>query len=781
MTTTPARAFEKLSESYAAMLPLLSYLKARLKYDTVRWLRTYGTKDDIVFTTRIKGLDRIYDKLVRKGHWLDSEPDLLKMATSGKELLDDLLGIRFICFDPYRVYDLISYFLITERVVISKRQFYASEKASKNHPIPGYLEANGFQRIVKSDREYEDINFIMRFAHPIDRYFGSGAHPFTSLAQASSSTSQNDRLKAVNATFEAIQNEPELRAAIPEIPIECQIVTATQHIYNRTQRPQYEFILQGKETEPSITDGELTDFTERLELLKLNLLSIDQNVYSIHKKLGIQYGSDLKIGHGGLVSITGRLPPDDALKVNERLKSLDERLVPGVIDNTKPKLGRVRALSRMLSEIDGINDTIRARSQANGDIAGSDLLSIVDFPEIEHPTIVFWVLQRAVLLMICVILLYTKDQEVRQKILSRVRFGSFESGVHTFVDPDILLARLFERLEHTDHAVFTKISLGTDRIPQWKDGYFHPAVFVDPLVQWRYASFMYRRREYANAANEMRVALGLHASLQDFESPDIPFQYPSRELFLRRRVEYEICDEIANLRFAPATLAGMLDLTSSMLANNEGWQSDLRQVAANQDPIEKARALCLRIRLAMCALTAVRQENAVKAARRLFEDEFKEVETFVQEAEPNFERSWWSLTMALMGRDTEASLKSFNTKAQGPGYHPIERRMFEQSCGRLAELWMGEEGRLVEPPEFATRALSLLKDQTERLRKTDPIGRPQLDRIANLIRDLLHEMKRTANYDSIALRSTLSSIASDGMAYPSVDATLVGLRNVLGL
>ncbi len=56
---------DQLNGSYTELLPLLEYLRARIKYDTVRWIRAYGTKDDLVFSTRIKTFDRVYDKLVR--------------------------------------------------------------------------------------------------------------------------------------------------------------------------------------------------------------------------------------------------------------------------------------------------------------------------------------------------------------------------------------------------------------------------------------------------------------------------------------------------------------------------------------------------------------------------------------------------------------------------------------------------------------------------------------------------------------------------------------------
>jgi ppGpp synthetase/RelA/SpoT-type nucleotidyltranferase len=96
MAKNPTELVEKLGDSYRKILPLLNYLKVRLKYDTVRWIRTYGTKDDIVFSTRVKTFERTYDKLIRKATPLNARTEVLNVALSEKRILDDLIGIRFI-------------------------------------------------------------------------------------------------------------------------------------------------------------------------------------------------------------------------------------------------------------------------------------------------------------------------------------------------------------------------------------------------------------------------------------------------------------------------------------------------------------------------------------------------------------------------------------------------------------------------------------------------------------------------------------------------------------
>lgn len=235
-----------LAENYRQLDPLLRYLKARLKYDTTRWLRTYGTKDDIVFSTRTKSFARVYDKMCRREIRLAKNTDILDLVLSEKSTLSDLIRIRFICFDTYNIFKLVRYFLVTERVTTSKREFYASSSGRRNTPVAEFLRSNGFRELQKEGRDYEDINFILRFAHPIDTYFGSGAKRFQSLAEMAGGTEPaSGRLRQVNQLFEVLRTErPELIQHIPQFPIECQIVTATQHVYNRVQRPQYEHVLQ---------------------------------------------------------------------------------------------------------------------------------------------------------------------------------------------------------------------------------------------------------------------------------------------------------------------------------------------------------------------------------------------------------------------------------------------------------------------------------------------------------------------------------------------------------
>lgn len=783
-------AIEKLSQSYKRALPLLNYLKVRLKYDTVRWLRTYGSKDDIIFSTRIKTFDRVHDKLVRKAHEISAQPDVVDIATTGDGILDDLIGIRFICFDPYRIYNLVSYFLVTERVVTSNREFYLSSKANKDHPLSRFLRSHGFEAVTKPDREYEDINFILRFSHPIDKYFGSGRESFRSLAQESEHPPTDEKLVALNALFDRLKEDPVLLSAIPRMPIECQIVTATQHIYNRTQRPHYEYILQAKDGEPTLAAAELSDLTERLDLLKLMLLATDQNVYSIHKKLGIQYESALTIDPGNLFSLRGRLP-SDILEFNTTLEKINNDILPVVIGPLEKGIPRLRALQSMLREIAGMNDKIAARSRAEGDIAHHDLLSIADFDDISHPMMVFWAFQRAILLMFCIILLYGKDKAVVDKMLSSIKTGAEgASGTNRFADLDIAIARIFEKLEHLDHAIHHKLLLGSSAIAGWREGYFSEAIFCDPLVQWRYATFLYSRRDYLNALQEMRVGTAVQERLAEWKARGsaVEFAVPPHVMFVRRSVEYELCAEIAGLRFNVATVAGLLDMCSTVLAHYDDWNAKLGIVFEQaEDLTERARALCFQILFRLCAVTAYGPEGGIVAARAEFAKRFSQTDAAITLHQQSSirDRTWWNLASAAIGHDSVASLERFGGRITEVVHHPLERRSFELACERLIRTWM-PAGRTVEDRgDFTANILSLLRDQTDRIAKSEAFGlqaTKQIEQVSHLLKEMQAEMRSAGRISQKELvRKRLASVAGDTVGNIAVDTAVAGIRSILGI
>jgi len=792
MATNSTEVIERIGNEYKRLLPLLNYLRVRLKYDTVRWIRTYGTKDDIVFSTRVKTFERTLDKLVRKAVPLTKHSDLLGIALSGEGTLDDLIGLRFICFDAFQIYRLVSYFLITERVSTSERTFYISSKADLTNPIYRFLQSNGFDSVQKEGREYEDINFIIRFSHPIDRYFGSGREEFESLAQRADSPPWNEKLAAVNKLFDALKTEPDLISAISQFPIECQIVTATQHIYNRTQRPHYEYILQAKGDEPGISAKEIIDLAERLDLLKLNLLAADLNVFSIHKKFGIRYEAPSKINPGNLFELAGRLPKKDILGENARIENINTVLLTELIANETTTLKRRKVLDQFFKDIAVINRRIAHRAKAEGDISTGDVLHITDLEAIAHPNLVFWSFQRIIILIVCVMLLYVHDELVLADIVEGLRFGPQS---HKLADLDIVIGRLFENLEHIDNAIHTKLWHGADKIAGWRDGYFSKNVFSDPLIQWRYASFMYSKREYDNALQETRVGMAVYAQLEDWAQKGIPidFPVPERILFTRRSVEYELCSEVAKLKFSPAALAGVMELCNCVLSRADEWNAKLEEVALqSRETGERARCICFQILFRLCSLSAGGLKGPVLGA---LHDEFRKRfdnidRAIVRKGESDVKnRTWWLLAKAVM-QDEKAQplLKRFHERIDNVVHHPLERKRFEKACATLITLWRPErlEGpKVTDRNDFVVNALNLLKTQTEKIASSDAISRAAVEQslvLTNLFTEVLRELKQKGKIEANEpIKKKIAGLAGDAVEHIFIDTAVAGLRSVLGI
>lgn len=775
-------AVASLSRSYDEILPLLNYLKVRLKYDTVRWLRTLGRKDDIVFSTRIKTFDRVLEKLVRKQAVLKPDSKVLDFAVSGQGVLDDLIGIRFICFDPYRIYNLMEYFLITERVVATNREFYVSSKAGTN-PLARFLTSSGFKQHTKPDREYEDINFVLRFSHPIDRYFRSGKVGFQSLAQrAEPPDRHNEKLIVMNKLFENLDGA--LVDAIPQMPIECQIVTATQHIYNRTQRPHYEYILQAKDGEPALATSELVDLNERLELLKFNLLSVEKNVYSIHRRIGIRYGPPMRINVDRHYSLIGRLPKD-ILGLNSAIEQMNSDMIGKLTDPSLDNYQRKKILKQMFDCIKEVNDAISQRSADANDIALNGLLEVVDFEEIDHPVMVFWALQRSILLMLCVIILYAKDEPTVDRILSEIRFLSVDGAVR-FSDPQIAAARIFEKLEHVDNAINLMLLGPRDEIRGWRDGYFNECIFSDPLIQWRYATLMYSKREHLNALQEMKVAASVFERLDEWESRGVKreFMVPAPQMFLRRRVEYELCAEIKSLTFEPATVAGMMDLCGTVLTHKDDWNAVLDEASVGADAVERARCLSFRILFALCVMTSsVSSGASLAAVREEFRDRFDEVNAAVSDGTRRWlsEKTWWLLVSAIMEDAPAEKLRQFDEKIGAIDHHPSDRIQFEHVCAKLIQLWL--------PPEehkgwshFTEHALLLLRRQTQTIAGSAVISKDVVKHLSDLVKlidHLLKELRSKGRIEAPGSSSVKAVAIQEEAGHFVVDTAVAGLRSII--
>jgi hypothetical protein len=784
---------DSLEKSYSAILPLLYYLKARLKYDTARWIRVYGTKDDIVFSTRIKTFDRVYSKLVRAAHPFTKSSTILDIALSKRQPLNDLVGIRFICFDPFNLYSLIQYFMTTERVATSHRSFYVSPRTNSQDPLFLYLKANGFKMDQKPDRDYEDINFILRFSHPIDRYFESGRKLFHSLGERAKPQSPDEKFNAVTALFnELVKDRPELIEYISQFPIECQIVTATQHIYNKTQRPHYEYVVQAKNGAPSIAAAEVRDLADRLEVLKLALLATDKSVYSINQKFGIRYEPPIQIDLGVSFPAKERLP-SDFMGLNSRFEAIDGFL-PELIDPRKISLKRLEVVGRILAEIKAINRSIAERAKDKKDVWESDVLTVKDLPGLSLPEILFWAYQRIVLLTICVILLYAPDDDVRRKIASSMNFANDFDGTANLKldDIDIILGRLFRKLEAMDNAVDLKLRPIPPKIKGWREGVFSVGLFSDPLIQWRYASYRYSRREYKSALKQIKVGLGAYTRLQELKQAgiDVSFPVPERAAFLRRGVEYELYDELTTLTFSTSFVAGALELCNVVAARYEGWRSQLEEaIKQSSDPTEQARCLCFLILLRLCALSAGGLKGeTVEAAKREFERQFVEMESSLANARPNGvrERTWWLLAKSVISdQESKTSLEQFRIRSERTHRHTVERKRFQGICADLIALWIPEGHVVSGRAEFAANTLGLLEAQIKPFAESPALSTSITENsraLSELSGQLRIELKKTGHVATREkLGKRLGEFISEAAQHILIDTIVASLRAVLGI
>ena len=782
-----------LSKSYDELLPLLEYLRARLKYDTVRWLRAYGSKDDIIFSTRIKTFDRVLDKLVRAKHPLTMNTGLIDLAIDG--LMEDMIGIRFICFDAFSIFRLIHYFMTTERVSTSKRSIYTSRRTMQEASLFSYLQSNGFSPSQKDGREYEDINFIMKFSHPIDQFFESGRKAFATLeGLADVKPATPDRLDRVQQLFDGLQNKRgHLISHIPKFPIECQIATATQHIYNRTQRPQYQYVLQRKEGEEPISPTFLEDLSGQLSVLKTNLIAVDQSVYFIHRKSGIRYQLPLQINPGHFFGLAGRLPKD-ILNRNVKIEKMNA-LLKRIIQPDIPTMARADDWHKVLEDIKEITVAIAQRAVSHEDIAAHKLLTIADLEELSHPEIVFWGFQRLVIFSLCILLLYTPDPEIAPKITGAIRFapkfGDEEKSGYKLDDPDLVIDRLFQKLEQTDHAVATKLEMPKDLREPKEENHFPLHLFYDPLVQWRYASYLYSKRDYPAALAEMRVGIAVYDRLDALTGgdPASRFEIPERVMFCRRMVEYELCQKVKDVPIATNLIAGMLAFCGAVTPHEKDWTQKLQEVVTGSKDIgEQARCLGFQILLRLCALSdgGVSGKN-LSALHREFSRSFEELDTHLERkgGKAIKKKTWWLLTIAIMRPEkSEENLTAFREEIEKVKHHTPERIEFEKMCAVLVRLWTQSSPAEKTRKDFSASLFDLLYQQTASLASSARASHAMARQMADMQTTITKWKEQVAEGKKVEphakLSSWLSSTALDVAEKFIVDLTVAALQKMLG-
>lgn len=777
-----------LSQQYKELLPLLVYLKARIKYDTVRWIRTFGAKDELIFSTRIKSFERTFDKIVRAGAELSRNSSLLDIILSNKQLLDDMVGIRFVCFDPQQIIRLISHFVTTERVSISHPEFYRSSKSGESNPIHEFLLASSFSPKMKSGREYEDVSFVFRFTHPIDRFFGSGKIPYTSPGAKSQVHEWTERFNHLRTMFEKLIDEaPQLIGVISKFPIECQIVTATQHIYNRMQRPLYEHVIQKKGNEPAQLYADVTAIEENLDYLKINLLAVDHSILLIHTKMGVQFDFVPKVIPTSQYGIEGRLPADRML-VNDTLREINDKFLP-ITFSADTNKKRMDALNWIIKLIERINCVVSDRARDNRDIIDHDLLNMYDLAELDHPHIFFWSIQRIVLLVVANILLFSKSDVVKNKLVEIVNAHQVtpdgKAPQVKLAGEKLILERIFEKVKHTDNAIAKALKCPDD-IGKWRDGYFSEDIFSDPLVSWRYATFMYKNREYLGAEREILIGLEIWHTLENRQKNGTSsnFMLPEKVLFRRRLVDYQLCHDMTLLQYSSLSLAGILEACNLVTARSGEWIAELDEVhRTTRDVTEKARALCYKLLIRLCVVSAggLKAGQSLTAALGSYVKQFEEMERDIQENNEIKLKTWWLLCKAATNPlHAENFLATFNTRIKRIKYHPLEKYNFEVLCSKLLRLWL--TGPRDEPRGFALNAMDTLTQEIDSLRTVDKLA-SELQKVREILTQVLSEVRMEKPINEATKdkwRKKLTDVVIDGAEKVVVDTAVAGLRSVLG-
>ena len=584
-------------------------------------------------------------------------------------------------------------------------------------------------------------------------------------------------------------DHPELMEAIRRFPIECQIVTATQHIYNKTQRPHYEYVLQAKGDEPTLAAAEVKDLSSRLDLLKLTLLASDQNMHSIHEKFGIQYQPPLKIDPGTSFSLEERLPAD-ILGQNARLEEINASLLPEIIRPHANSFERQAVLNHFFEKIDLINQGIAERARTHGDISDQKLLTVTDLPALGFPEILFWSYQRIILLALSVMLVYAPDDDVRKRIVSLLRFGNeFEAANQKISDVDIVLGRFFEKLEAIDNAVDLKLQAGPSKIDGWQEGVLTASIFLDPIVQWRYASYLYRKRQYKSAFQETRVAIPIYDRLAGQE--DSRRSLPEKAQFIRRGVEYELCDEVLSLRFSTTSVAGMLELCNVIVARDDEWKEQLDKVIAQSKLLtERARALSFQILFRMCAVSAGGLAGErLEVLRREFATPFSDLETEISTATPDevTDKTWWLLAKSVMLESaSDKCLEQYRVRSKRMSHHTVERQRFESVCADLIDLWAPEGNTVKSRSEFVANILGRLKKEAKSLASSAALNEPVTETAKALvvlseeIRNMLTSSGKIAPREEIG--GQIAGCVSDAAAeHILIDTVVAGLRSVLNI
>jgi hypothetical protein len=349
----------------------------------------------------------------------------------------------------------------------------------------------------------------------------------------------------------------------------------------------------------------------------------------------------------------------------------------------------------------------------------------------------------------------------------------------------LILERLFQKLEHTDNAIVEKLEqdLGGKKTG---GGLIDWRIFCDSLIPWRYATSMYKAREYLGALNEAQIGLQLWDKLRQnsVDTSDIPFLIPERVLFSRRIVEYEICHEMTQLRYNTASVAGMAEGCTLVAAKAPEWITRLDRVYhESKDLAERAKALCYQILIRLCVASALAFQGRPWSPTDLepYLGEFRDMGGSEIDTSTKI-KTWWLVCKAIASPEERGQqLGIFRERVKSVRHHPPEKLRFEELCGSLLEMW--PEGASTPSGVFTSRALDMLQEEVKAIQSVTNLA-VDVKRMMDVLGEAKKEHDRTGTIGEEkrdGWRRKLRDAFISGSEKVIVDSVTVGIRTLLGI
>ncbi len=303
---------------------------------------------------------------------------------------------------------------------------------------------------------------------------------------------------------------------------------------------------------------------------------------------------------------------------------------------------------------------------------------------------------------------------------------------------------------------------------------------------------MYGTREYKNALHETRIGISIYDQLEKWATQGVKLQFevPERSAFKRHIVEYELCAEVLDLKFVPASVAGILELCNRVSFHQDGWNRILDEVISESgDLVERARCLCFQILFAICTVSVGGLRGEImEVVREQYASRFDDLENEIASENPNIikDRTWWLLTKGVMSEsDSSRCLAQFESRIQNVAHHPLERIQFEKACAELIRVWLREGVVVDDRSVFATNFLELLVTQTERIAKTEALSQKVLERsqeLSSVASTLMRELSDKGKIEATdSVFKKVAGFVGDSVEHIVVDTAVAGLRAILGI